>query len=230
MKVRFLLAALAAAALPTAAPAQAAQAQRDWSTVVAATPEGGFRMGNPDAPVKLVEFVSLTCGHCAHFAEEGLPPLIAEYVKSGRVSFEYRNFYLNAIDLVAAAVSRCAAPDDYFALTDELLASQQEWIGPIQALSQEQRKELAELGPEAGLGRVAGISGLDKIAARHGLGADELKACLADTGNAQKLIEMRKTASEQLGVSGTPSFLVNGRLADHVHDWAALEPLLKPTT
>ncbi len=233
MNKPILFAALAAGAavLPvSAAPAQssAARAERDWSKVVAATPEGGYRMGNPDAPVKVIEFLSLTCGHCAHFAEEGAPRLIENYVKTGRVSLEYRNFILNGLDLVAAVVSRCAAPADYFRVSDAMLGAQEQWIARIQGLTEAQRKAIADLGPTAGLGRVAVIGGLDAIAARHGVGAVEMQACLADESRTQKVIEMRGAAEQDYHIHGTPSFVINGKLAEGVHDWAALEPLLRP--
>ena len=232
MKAGLLLAALmgTAAVSIAAVPAQSAQTQRDWSTVVAATPEGGYRMGNPDAPVKVVEFVSLTCGHCAHFAEEGLPPLVENYVKGGQVSFEYRNFFLNGFDLVAALVSRCAAPDDYFELSDAILERQEEWIGRIQNLTPEQRQEIGALSPQQGFARIAAISGLEEIAGRHGIGPAEMQACLADLSRAETLIQMKAAGERDHHVHGTPSFLVNGRLAEGVHDWAALEPLLNPET
>ena len=55
------------------------------------TPEGGFRMGNPAAPIKLVEYGSLACPHCRHFEETGYKPLLQTYVRTGRVSYEFRN-------------------------------------------------------------------------------------------------------------------------------------------
>ena len=68
-------------------------------------------MGNPDAPVKLVEYGSLTCPHCADFAAAGdASRWSRNYVRSGRVSFEYRNFVLNGIDVAATLLARCAAP------------------------------------------------------------------------------------------------------------------------
>ena len=82
---------------PVAPPANG-----DWSEVVAATPEGGFVMGNPNAGVKLVEYGSYTCGHCARFDEEGVQPLIDKYVKTGRVSFEFRNYVRDPYDLAGA--------------------------------------------------------------------------------------------------------------------------------
>ena len=80
MRLRLLAAAALLAVSATAVPVQPApaQAQRDWTRVVAQTPEGGYRMGNPNAPVKLVEYLSLTCSHCAHFSEQGAPRLIAD--------------------------------------------------------------------------------------------------------------------------------------------------------
>ena len=73
----------ATAAGANATVASAAPAGTDWTTTVVATPEGGMRMGNPDAPVKLVEFASMTCHVCKEFAEESSPALEQNYVKSG---------------------------------------------------------------------------------------------------------------------------------------------------
>ena len=219
------VALLAPAALVPAVPA-AAQAQRDWSQVVAQTPEGGFRMGNPNAPVKVIEYLSLTCPHCAHFAEEGAPRLIADHVRSGQVSLEYRNFVLNAYDLAGALLSRCAAPQDYFALNHAILGGQEQWMGRIEALSEAQRGELRELQPIEGLQRIVSLLGLDAIAARHGITAAESRACMSDQARIDRIIQMREAAAAA-GVNGTPSFSINGRVLDHVHDWAALEPLVR---
>lgn len=230
MKARLVLALLAGAgmtALP-AAPAAAQQAERDWSETVAVTPEGGYRMGNPDAPVQVVEFVSLTCGHCATFSAEGMGPLVEEHVRTGAVSFELRNFFLNAPDLVAAIVSRCAAPEDYFALSGEILKEQRTWLGRIQAMSEAEHATIGEMDPLPGMARVADLSGLDDIAARHGVTPDALAACFADESRASTLVTMRQAAEADFGVQGTPSFAVGGRLAPGVHDWAGLEPLLRP--
>lgn len=230
MRACFLLAAAALlAALPAAlAPVQPAQAQaqRDWSQVVERTPEGGFRMGNPDAPVKIVEYLSLTCSHCAHFAHEGAPELIRDYVRSGRVSLEYRNFVLNAYDLAAAFLSRCAAPQDYFPLNHAILAGQAQWLGRVQNLPAQQRQELASLQPIEGMRRIVAWTGLDAIAARHGITPAEARACLSDQAALDRIVAMR-AAGDEAGVAGTPSFSINGRLAADVHDWASLEPLLR---
>lgn len=219
--VRFLLALLCFVA---AAPA-AAQAQRDWTQVVAATPEGGFRMGNPDAPVKVVEFFSLTCPHCAHFAEEGAPRLIQTYVRSGRVSLEYRNFILNGLDLAASLISRCAPPQNYFALNHEILASQAQWTGRISAMTEQQRQQMQGLSPLETMQRVIGISGLNAIAARHGVTSARAQTCINQAG-IDRLVEMQQ-AGNRFGVTGTPTFAINGQIAGSARDWASLEPVLR---
>ena len=228
MKAPLLLAAAAALALPAAAlpiePARA-QAQRDWTRVVAQTPEGGFRMGNPNAPVKVVEYLSLTCPHCAQFAEHGAPTLIANYVRSGRVALEYRNFVLNAYDLAAAFLSRCAAPQDYFALNHAILGGQAQWVARVESLTAEQRQQLQSLQPIQGMQRIVAWTGLDALAARHGITAAEARSCLANQAGLDRIMQMRE-AGTAAGVSGTPSFAINGRMVE-AHDWATLEPLLR---
>ena len=228
MKARLLAVAIAGAALaaaPAIAPAQQ-QAQRDWSRVVAVTPEGGYRMGNPQAPLKVVEYFSLTCPACAAFAAQGSPRLIESYVRSGRVSLEYRNFVLNGLDLAAAMISRCAAPESYFALNHAILADQEQWMGRIANMPAEQRRAMEGLEPLETMRRVVEISGLGEIAARHGVDAPRARQCLSDQAALDRIVQMRQ-AGAGFGVQGTPSFSVNGRLAGSVHDWAGLEPLLR---
>lgn len=230
MKRAFALLAAAAAAL--AAPlavipgSAAAQAQRDWTRTIVATPEGGFRMGNPAARLKVVEFVSLTCPHCRDFAAGGARQLVDRYVRTGAVSFEIRAFPLDPVASLAAQLARCAPVSHQFAANDDFLASQEQWIGRLRALSEEQVNALDRL-PEAELRvRLASVTGMDAIAARHGVTAARLRPCLADDAGARRIAAI-KAAGERLGVSGTPSFLINGRLQQNVHDWAALEPLLR---
>ena len=227
MLTRILLTTLAAVALavPAAvAPAQPrpAPAQRDWSGTVVQTPEGGFRMGNPNAPVKVVEYLSLTCPHCAHFAEQGAPRLIANYVRGGRVSLEYRNYVLNGYDLAAAFISRCAAPARYFALNHAILAAQPQWMGRVENIPAAERERLRGLEPIQAMQRIVPLAGLDAIAARHGISAAQARACLANQQGLDRIIAMQQ-AGTNAGVQGTPSFAINGRLLADVHDWAALE-------
>ena len=93
-----LTAGLPLAPAASAPPRKAAAA--DWTRTVAMTPAGGFRMGNPAAKATLIEYGSLTCPHCGHFAAEATPE-IRSLVRSGELSFEYRSFVLNAPDVAA---------------------------------------------------------------------------------------------------------------------------------
>jgi len=228
------LAALAAAALPLAPSFAQYRSEgirsdgpdrRDWTDTAERTPEGGFRMGNPQARVKVIEYLSLTCPHCAQFAHEGGQRLFQHYVRSGRVSVEYRNFYLNGVDIAAALLSRCARPREYFSMTHALLGSQPQWMGRINAITPAQRAELAGLAPIEVAQRLISMLGLDAIGARHGITPAIRQSCLTQANLDQ--LERMNAASTAAGVTGTPAFVINGRLAGHIHDWAALEPLLR---
>lgn len=223
------LAAFAAAlalALPSAASAQGASrpAQRDWTQVVIQTPEGGYRMGNPQAPVRVVEYLSLTCPHCAEFSRTGTPQLM-NYIRSGRVSLEYRNFVLNTLDLAASVLSRCAAPQAYFHLTHAILASQGQWIGRMQALSREQQQALDGQTPIETVRRVAAASGLDLLAARYGVTAAQQRTCLSSQAGLDRVVQMQN-AGARYGVNGTPTFAINGQIVS-ANNWAGIEPLLR---
>jgi protein-disulfide isomerase len=220
--IAFALAASLAAA-PAAAPAAAA-AERDWAAAIVATPEGGFRMGNPAAATRIVEYVSLTCPHCAAFSQTGAPALV-EQVRSGRLSFEIRPYPLDIVAEVGAQLNRCAAPADAFALNDAILAGLGETNARLLALSEAEIGAIDALAPGEQRQRIAAAAGLEAIAARHGLDAAEASACLADQAGTDR-IRAIKAAAESIGVQGTPSFTVNGALQQDVHDWSALAPLI----
>jgi protein-disulfide isomerase len=222
----FLL--LAAAALPAAAAApagKAAPARADWSRTVVATPEGGFRMGNPAAKVKLVEYGSLTCGHCATFAMQGMEPLVGTYVRSGKVSYEYRNFFLNGLDVAATLVARCGGPARFFPVADKLYATQDQWKDRVKNLTDAQKQALNALPEDQRLGRLAELAGIPQLAAQHGIAPAQAKRCLADRAAFDGLGKMAEAATAK-GVEGTPTFFLNGTNIGS-HSWATLEPLLR---
>jgi hypothetical protein len=132
---------------------------------------------------------------------------------------------LNGYDLAAAFLSRCAAPREYFNLSHELLGTQPRWMGRMQGLTDAQRNELRALAPLQAMQRIVTMLGLDTIAARHGLSAAEQRTCLADQGGLDR-IEALKTAANAAGVTGTPTFFINGQMVQ-ANTWAAIEPLLR---
>ena len=99
-------------------------------------------------------------------------------------------------------------------------------MGRVAAMPAEQRRAMEGLAPLETMRRVIEIAGLDAIAARHGVDAARARTCLADQAGLDRLVQMQRTGAN-FGVEGTPSFAVNGRLAGSVHNWAALEPLLR---
>src|SRR5258707_13809131 len=93
------MSALPAGPAAATAARPAAKPKADWTSTVVATAKGGFRMGNPASKVKLIEYGSLACPHCRHFEETGYKPLVKQYVRTGRVSYEFRNLLLNGPDI-----------------------------------------------------------------------------------------------------------------------------------
>ncbi|HEX8668986.1 MAG TPA: thioredoxin domain-containing protein [Allosphingosinicella sp.] len=236
MRVRLWLSALSIGALACGAGAEAAAqrkpaaarkapARKDWSRTVSLTPEGGFRMGNPAAKVKLVEYGSMTCPHCAAFSKEAGPALVSSYVRTGRVSYEFRNFVLNGLDVTATLLARCGGPVRFFALTDRLYATQGQWVGKVGALTAAEKDRLKAMSDAQRLGGLADLSGLTQVAAQGGVAPARGKQCLADPAALQRLGQMAEAANAQ-GVAGTPTFFLNGANLG-THNWATLEPILR---
>ena len=215
-----------AAALLMISPAAAAPQKKmtDWTRTVVATPEGGFRMGNPKARVKLVEYGSLTCPHCRHFAQTGMGPLKA-YVKGGKVSYEYRNYILNGVDIAATLVARCGGAQRFFPIADKLYATQADWVGKVVNLASAEKQKLNDLDDGARMVRLAQLSGITSLAASQGLPAAQANKCLADAGAMNRLEQMVEMG-RGFGVEGTPTFFVNDSMVSAA-DWPSLEPFLK---
>jgi protein-disulfide isomerase len=187
-------------------------ANGDWSTVVSQTAEGGFVMGNPNAAVKIVEFGSMTCPHCAEFDEEAMKPLVDNYVKSGRVSLEFRNFVRDPFDLAASLVARCGGTTSFFGLTRGLYSDQRNWMAKIQAADPAVMQQVQALPPQQQFGELAKVAGFQDWAAMRGLPAEKSAACLANQSEVDRLVQMQNDAVSSYDIPGTPSFLLNGEL------------------
>lgn len=218
--------ALGASALAAAPAVKTASAARDWSRTVSITPEGGYRMGNPNAPFKLIEYGSLTCAHCATFSKEAMAPLVTRSVRTGRASYEFRNYVLNGIDVTATLLARCAAPANYFKFTETLFANQRAWVDRISGLSEAEKNRLKALPEGERLVRLGQAGGLIAMAGRAGVTPQRARQCLSDAAALERLGKMHEAAAG-LGVTGTPTFFLNGRMLG-VNTWAEIEPLLRP--
>lgn len=236
MRGGLVLAALAAAAAaPLAAAtvhhrasghhvAAAHPAARDWTQTVVATPEGGFRMGNPAARVKLVEYGSLTCPHCRHFAETGARPLVQNYVRTGKVGYEFRTFILNGVDVAATLLARCSGPN-FFRAAEALYATQPQWFAKAQAVVRAETAKLQAMSDAQRLVRIGAASGLTQMMARFGVPTQRANQCLGSKPAFVRLTAM-VDAAEKMGINKTPTFIVNGAQTDAA-EWQELEPLIR---
>jgi len=199
----------------------------DWTTIVSKTPEGGFVMGNPNAKVKLVEFGSLTCPHCAEFDEKGGKALIDNYVKKGLVAWEFRNFVRDPFDMTASLLARCGGESSFFGMTRSLYADQKGWIGKIQAADPAKAQALQAMPPAQQFSTIADLAGLKQFAAMRGVPRAKADACLANQAEINQLVQMNSDAIASFNIPGTPTFLINGSVVDSTATWELLEPKLK---
>jgi protein-disulfide isomerase len=200
----------------------------DWSAFVTATPEGGFRMGNPNAALKLIEYGSLTCPHCREFDEQGAEPLITKYVKTGQLSWEFRNYVRDAFDLTASLIARCNGAKSFFPLSRALYKDQMVWVGKVQATPPEQIEQLQNLPPDRQFVELAKVAGFQDWAAARGVPVAKSNQCLGDENAVNNLVQMTSDVTSQYpDFQGTPSFVLNGKLLDKTASWSALEPQIR---
>lgn len=232
--MRLILAAATAALLLTtgAAPAPTPQkkaAASNWLAVIVKTPAGGFRQGNPDAPVKLVEYGSRTCPTCGKFAAEGMAPLRDQYIATGKVSYEYRDLLVHgAPDLALAILNQCVAPARFFDTLDAIYANQAVIGDQVEALIHGSPAEVEKMqalpAPQAAT-RFAESLGFLKFMAARGLPEAQARKCLGDTALIGGIATVNANASKLYGVTGTPTFFVNGRKM-RANSWNQLQPEL----
>ncbi|MFN4020046.1 MAG: DsbA family protein [Erythrobacter sp.] len=208
-----------------ALPAITAPAGSSWTETVTVTPEGGYLLGNPDAPLKLVEFASHTCGHCASFAVTGKQPLKSKYVASGVVSFEQREIFLNPFDIVIATMAQCGAKEQMQPLSDEVWQNLESVFKGLQG-NPAAVQAAGALPPAQRFAKVAEVTGLIDFFAARGLSADQARSCLTDTARIDAMVKASEAQASEVGVTGTPTFVLNGKKLD-VNTWEKLEPVLQ---
>lgn len=222
---KYLALALASAALLSASSV-AAPAKPNWLTTFSMTDKGAHIVGNPAAPIKVVEYLSYTCGHCADFEANEAPPFKAQYVATGKASLEIRNYVLNAFDMTAAMLARCGGKGRFFGNQRHLLATQPVWLGNTKNISAATR---ARLQAEDYHGFMTGAYtelGLGPIMQQRGVTPAQARACLADKAALKTVLDMTD-AGAALGVNGTPTFMIDGVLQDHIHNFAELKAKMK---
>jgi protein-disulfide isomerase len=188
-KIWFTLLGVVSAILVSPMPVQATappQLLADAQTVLALGKDDRI-LGNPDAPITIVEYASLTCPHCAHFTNDVLPELKKKWIDTGKAKLVLRDYPLDEPALRAAMIARCAPPDRYYAFVDTFFGSQEKWV-----TARDYRDALARLVKLGGMSR------------------EEFDNCLKNTTLENKIVEGRLIASKELDVNSTPTFFING--------------------
>jgi protein-disulfide isomerase len=166
-------------------------------------PLGDRAIGNPNAPVTIIEYASLTCPHCRKYHAEVFPKVKSAYIDTGKVRYIVREFAIGRTAGTAAIVNRCAPPEKYFSLLDAFLSRQSEWVG------QEVRRDA--------------IYG---VAKSSGMSRETFDKCLSNQTIIDGLIEA-KQLGRQFGVVATPTFFVNGKKAQGAITFEEMKALIE---
>jgi protein-disulfide isomerase len=198
------LAAIAVMGLWSVAP-KSAQAEETTTAATPAIEIKDYGIGPIDAKVKIIEYASFTCPHCANFHEQSFKKLKAEFIDTGKVRFEYREVYFDRYGLWAAMMARCGGEMRYFGISDILFSTQQDW-----AASEDPAVIVANLKK---IGRTAGMD--DTM----------LDACMKDATTAQAMMTHYETNFAADGIEGTPTFIINGNKHSNM-DYADLKAII----
>lgn len=164
-----------------------------------------FTLGSPDAPVKITEYASFTCSHCANFHETTFKPLKAEYIDTGKVEFTLREVYFDRYGLWAAMMARCGGDMRYFGIADILFETQQEWAGS---------EDPAVV-----------VENIKKIGRTAGMDDATLDACMKDGAMAEAMVARFEENMKADGVEGTPTLFINGAKHSNM-DFPALKAII----
>jgi protein-disulfide isomerase len=202
-------------------------AGKQWVDVVSKTPEGGFRQGNPQAPIQLVEYGSRTCPTCGRFAIEGVEPLRQKYISTGKVSYEFRDFPLHgAPDYALALLNQCVGIDAFFPMLDRMFANQSNFLDKQQQLPEAMLQQLQGMTPQQAAIAIADAVGMVDFVKQNGLPEAKARQCLADQAMLKAIGDVFADASNNRGVQGTPAFFINGKQLDAAM-WSQVETALQ---
>lgn len=197
----------------------------NWNTVVAEI-DGAHRIGNPEAEVSLIEFVSYTCDHCARFAREGDGALQLAYIGPGKVSLEVRHVVRDPVDLTAAVLANCGPAAKFPRNHAAFMLSHDKWMDTAAKTSKSQQNRWYTGTGTSRRKAVASDLGFYTIMAGRGYNRTDVDRCLSDEGAATRIAENSVRDAEKWNVSGTPSFAIDGVLLAGTHNWRMLHSQL----
>lgn len=185
---------LTAAAAVSVLPCLPAFAQEETDVAPADLAEAGalkdISLGKPDAPVKVFEYASMTCPHCARFAKDVFPTIKEKYIDTGKVMWTMREYPLDPRATAGFMLARCAGDDKYYAMIDVLFAQQDSWAFVDQAQV---------------------LPGMLQIARQAGFSEDQFNKCLADKDLFKGINAVKDRGADKFKIDGTPTFFINGK-------------------
>lgn len=164
---------------------------------------GDVVMGDPSAPVEIVEYASLSCPHCRDFWKQDFPRLKTNYIDTGRVRYVLKDFPTAPVELAVAvtAIARCAGEDGYYEVVDDVFTHYHDIMDALRT-------------------NTGALPKLIEIGGRAGLSTDEVRACINHQGVQDYINEMTQEGVDK-GVNATPTIFVNGEVVSP-HDYASL--------
>jgi protein-disulfide isomerase len=206
--------------------AAAAPAGKTWNETVAKTAEGHV-VGNPDAPIKLVEYGSRLCPMCGQVARDGYETLFNKFVASGKVSFEYREFLVHgAPDLPPALLGNCVDDLAFFPILEQMYQNQQGFNDGLQKMPPALQQQLQTAKPQDAIAMMATQMGLVDFAKQRGIPEAKARACLGDMTQIDRWTKQTQDKSADGTVTGTPTFILNGKKLDAI-GWDQLQQAIK---
>jgi len=201
----FAAVALASSALPALAQRGPAEVPVDELMKTGDLPD--IVLGDPNAKVTIVEYASMTCGHCMHFHTTVFPDLKKKYIDTGKVRFVFREFPLDARAFAASMLARCAgSTDKTMALIGALFETQKDWA----FVKENPTPKLFEIAKQAGFTQ------------------ESFDKCLTDQKLLDQLTAIHTRASEVFGVNATPTFFINGKRLQTAPELAEFDKVLEP--
>jgi protein-disulfide isomerase len=163
-------------------------------------------MGNPKAPVLMVEYAAPSCPHCARFDQDVFPLLKKQYIDTGKVYYVFRVFPLRPADIAVESMARCLPADNYFQFIDLMFRNQEKW-DPEYGIT-DTHAALVDMG------RIAGMS------------AEQVDTCIGNQAEQKRAQDVGQEAATKYSINGTPSFIINGEMRSGEVPWDQMQNLL----
>ncbi len=160
-------------------------------------------VGSMTAPITMIEYASMTCNHCAHFATDVMPKVKKEYIVTGKVKYVLRDLAWDNLAIGMAKVARCAPPSQFLSIADAFFTNQMRIVTSNDALGE-----------------------IKQIASTFGMDGAKVEACVKDADLQAQIEASKDTAMNTLGVRGTPTIFVNGQKIEAAGDYNELKKAL----